>query len=394
MTKTSNQNSDLYVEEPSQEPLVSGHAFKAMLEGIDPSTKIPQLLADYKAAKSVSKRDELIKRIKYLNGLKNTGLDADEAYVIHNLPIIPPKLRPATVMSGNRIEFADVNNLYKDHMTVNNALKNTVDILPADMLTKEREDAYNGIKAVIGLGEAISPSSRGRMKGLLRQVSGVTGPKTGFFHNKILSKKQDHSGRATIYAEPNLGMNEAAVPTDMLWTLYKFHILRDLSKQGYDYVNSEKAWTERTPAATNSFNKSIKSIPVILNRAPTLMKGNMTAMFPVPIKGNAMGINPIHLPLFSGDFDGDAESIFVPMTPEAISEAKEKLLPKTQIFDYRKGPGNSMMAPAHEAILGSVHMTDPDKSQKPVTFKSEADALAALKAGTVSENTPIIIEGK
>ena len=236
-------------------PLVSGEAFKAMLSAVDPLRQIKELVAEVKITKSASKRDDLIKKIKYLNGLSKTGLEAQEAYVLHNVPVVPPVIRPATIMGGNRIEFSDVNSLYKDHMVINNALKDIKDILPASELIVERADAYNGLKAIVGLGEAISPNSRGRgVKGLLKQVAGTSGPKGGLFHSKILSKKQDFSGRATIYAEPNLGFNEAAVPSDILWTMYKMHILRDLSKAGYDFINATKAYEEKSPAAQASFN--------------------------------------------------------------------------------------------------------------------------------------------
>jgi len=376
----------------TDEILVSGTAFKEMLSHVSLDKKMKQLSKEYKEAKSISKKDVLMKQMKYVNGLKNTGLDPKEAFVISHMPVIPPEMRPATVMGGNRIEFADVNNLYKDHMTINGSLKKNVEYLPPEELITEREQAYAGVKAIVGLGEAISPNSRGRaVKGLLRQVAGEGGPKTGLFHSKILSKKQDFSGRATIYAEPNLGFNEAAVPKDMLWDMYKFHMLRDLSRQGYDYVSSEKAWTDRSTPAENSFNKVIKQVPVLINRAPTLMKSNVTAVFPVPIKGTAMGINPIHLPLFSGDFDGDALSLYLPMSPEAVEEAKKKILPEHQIHDYRKGMNQSLVSPAHEAILGSMHLTEADMTQKTVKFKTEHEALEALKAGVIKENTPIEI---
>lgn len=375
-----------------KEPLVAGHAFLAMLHHVDPSTQIKQLIEDVKLTKSTSKKDNLIKQIKYLNGLKTNGMSAKEAYVTHNVPVVPPVMRPSTIMGGNRIEFADINNLYKDHLVVNNALKDIKDILPPEELINERAEAYRGLKAIVGLGEAISPNSRGRdVKGLLRQIAGTGGPKTGMFHNKILSKKQDFSGRVTIYAEPNLGFNEAAVPEDQLWTMYKLHILRDLSKNGYDYIGATKAYDEKSPAAVASFNKMIKAVPMIINRAPTLMKSNITAVYPKPIKGNAMGINPLHLPFFAADYDGDSMSLFVPMSPEAVDEAKNKLLPQNQIFDARKGIGHSIVAPGHEAILGSMALTDPDHSKKVVHFKTEEACLAALKKGEIDVDTPVKI---
>ena len=50
-----------------------------------------------------------------------------------------------------------------------------------------------------------------------------------------------------------------------------------------------------------------------------------------------------------------------------------------------------MVAPAHEAIIGSVYMTEPDMSQKTVVFKTEAEAIVAFKKGDIKENTPIEI---
>ena len=89
----------------------------------------------------------------------------------------------------------------------------------------------------------------------------------------------------------------------MLWTMYKFHILRDLARQGYDLhaCGSTKAWETRNAAATASFNRVIAKVPVLINRAPTLMKSNVTAVYPVPIKGSTLGLNPALLPLFAGD---------------------------------------------------------------------------------------------
>jgi hypothetical protein len=81
------------------------------------------------------------------------------------------------------------------------------------------------------------------------------------------------------------------------------------------------------------------------------------------------------------------------MNTEAVEEAKKKLLPQHQIFDARKGVGQSMVAPGHEAILGSMAMTEPDHEQKTVQFKTEALCLSALERGEINENTPVEITG-
>ena len=374
------------------ETLVGGAAFQALLGSIDVNRSLKEASDEAVHATSVAKRDKAVKRAKYLAGLKKLGLKADQAYVINNVPVVPPVTRPVMIQGGGRLEFSDINQLYKDHMLVNTGLANLKGLLPDEALHTERKDMYNGLKAVVGLGDPISGASRGRsLKGLLVQIAGEGTPKAGIFHSKILSKKQDFSGRGTIYAEPRLGFNQMGIPKDTLWTMYKFHIIRDLSRQGYSYVNAEKAYADRSDAATASFGKIIKDVPILANRNPTLMKSNISAFFPVPVEGNSIGVNPLHLPMFAGDYDGDALSLFLPMGPAAVREAKEKLLPKQQIYDSRSGFGTSLIAPGHEAILGSVHLTEPDMSQKPVHFESEEHVLEALKAGTIQENTPITI---
>ena len=377
--------------------LVTGEAIKEMLKEIDVDQQLEHLKKEVQTVKSISKRDAMIKQIKYLAGVKKMSVPAHEAFVLNHIPVLPPLSRPSIKQTGNKIEHADVTYLYGDHMGVIQTLDgNKKEGLPdSDPIVQEvRKNVYNGTKAVMGLGEALSGASRGKkLKGLLHQIGGEGGPKLGFFQSKVLAKKQDFSARATIYAEPNLGFNEIAMPEDMVWTLYKFHIIRDLVKSGYTYFEAKKAVEEQTQAAKSSMAKLVKQIPVIANRAPTLMQSNITAHFPVPIKGKTLGINPLHLPLYAGDFDGDAMTIHLPITPEAIEEAKKKLLPDSHIYDFRRGLNQSMIAPGHEAIIGSMYLTEPDKDQKVHEFHSEQEVLKALEAGHIKENTPIRIIG-
>lgn len=372
-----------------------GAAFTALFQSLDVDKHLHAAKNDALTGTSVAKRDKAVKRLKYLAGLKKLGMTPDRAYMIHNVAVLPPVARPVIVQGGGRLDYSDINNLYKDHMLINTPMKKALEDLPPEALTQQRKALYDGLKAISGLAEPISGASKGKgLKGLLIQVAGDGSPKGGLFHSKILSKKQDFSGRGTIYAEPRLGFNEMAIPKETLWTMYKFHVVRDLAKQGYSYVDAEKAYANRTDAATAVFGKVLKEVPIMANRNPTLMKSNISAFFPVPIEGSSIGVNPLHLPMFAGDYDGDALSLFLPMGPAAVKEAKEKLMPSKQIFDARMGYGESLIAPGHEAILGSVHLTEPDMSQKPQHFETEEHVLAALKAGHIEDNTPITIGKK
>lgn len=363
--------------------LVGGPAFEAILDDMDVDSELLKTRKEFEDTNSKTKKNTLIKKLKYLEGLKNQNFQKPkDAYILRNVPVMPPIMRPAIDQGGQRIEFSDVNRFYRDHIILNRSFKDVKDKLPPEMLTKERADFYNGVKALMGLGEAIDPQTKQRgLKGVMTQIGGETGPKQGMFQSKILSKKQDFSGRVTISAAPDVGFNEANIPKDQMWQMFKMHIIRDLVKYGHKLPEAKKAWEDRTPAAVNSFEKLRRHVPIMINRAPTLMRTNIMAVYGNPVEGKTLGLNILHLPGFAADFDGDAMSMYLPMTEEAIQEAKEKLLPQHHISDARRGFGVPMFTPGHEAILGSVHLTEADNTQKVIEFASEREALNALEKG-------------
>jgi len=369
---------------------VGGEAFKELLANIDVDEALKTSVHNAVNLKSVSARDDEVKRAKYLRGLQKSGFsNPADAYVIKHMPVLPPVMRPFMDQGGGSLHFADVNNLYNDHILVSKTLKKNLADSTPDALVPMRKDLYQGAAAIMGLGDNIG--AKKPLKGFIKQIAGEGGPKTGVFHDRLLARKQNFSGRATIYAAPDVGFNEARIPVDQLWVLYKYHILRFLAKQGMSMPEALDSYTKRDNLATYAFNRCIKDIPLLLNRAPTLLRTNELAIYPVPTKENTIGLNPLHLPAFGADFDGDAMTMHLPMTPEAIAEAKAKLLPMHHINDVRKGYGYSMFAPGHEAILGSVHLTSKDETQKTVHFATEAEAVAALKAGKVHENQEVVI---
>jgi hypothetical protein len=67
-------------------------------------------------------------------------------------------------------------------------------------------------------------------------------------------------------------------------------------------------------------------------------------------------------------------------------------LPMHNITDSRKGVGNIMFAPSHEAVLGANYLTEPDMKKKVLKFKTEEDALKALHSGQIEADQPIEIE--
>jgi hypothetical protein len=82
-------------------------------------------------------------------------------------------------------------------------------------------------------------------------------------------------------------------------------------------------------------------------------------------------------------------NVQVPSLPEAVEDAKEKLLPSKMLFSIKRR-GDIVPKPAHEFILGLY-----TAQQRPATRTVEAAnaeaAIKAIKAGQISLDDEIIL---
>ena len=74
----------------------------------------------------------------------------------------------------------------------------------------------------------------------------------------------------------------------------------------------------------------IQTRPVLLNRAPTLHRLGIQAFEPVLIEGSAIQIHPLVCSAFNADFDGDQMAVHVPLSREAVAEARQIMLSTQQ----------------------------------------------------------------
>ena len=384
----------LVKESAAEQRYYGGEAFQKLLNfNID--KKKEHLKEEYKTGKTKNARSEALTKLHILHGFANSGMTNPASHaVIHYVPVVPPQERPVLDKGDGTLEYADVNQLYRDSILVNQGLKDLREDLPPESLKRERTELYRSVKALQGYGDPISWATKSRgTKGFAKQIAG-TNPKSGYFQNRLMSKKQDFSGRLVLSENPNLGIDEAEVPEEFMWTTYKAHLLRNLIKKGYTYAEAEKAIMDKTPAAKQVMAEEAARVPIIVNRNPTLLKSNLIALKAIPSKTDTLNINPLTFKGLAADVDGDQVNIYIPMTHQAVEEAKEKLTPKNNILDFRRGAGGgSLSAPSHEAILGAHYLSTPNEELKPVQFKTKEHVLEALKKGEIEVDTPVTFGG-
>lgn len=348
--------------EKHPDTVTGGVAIKALLSKINVDQDIKDWTDRAKQATTPQKLDEANKRLKYLVALKKLKARPEDVYVQSKIPVLPPQFRPVIEMDDGTLSNAGLNTLYRDTALVNNELKwhNDQQFIPDSMTSEVRQNLYDGMKALAGIGNPIAyyPGSR-RPKGVIEQIKGEPA-KRGFYQYNILRRRQEPVGRGTIIPEPKLGVDEVGLPEEMAWKIFEPFIMRRLvTNSGLSPIDASKEVEARSSNARSALEAEMKDRPVILNRAPSLHKFSLMAFKPQLTDGRAIKIPPLVVKGFGADFDGDTMTVHVPVLPDAVKEA-HGMLPSKNL--YNPGTGGVMIQPQNEAALGLFMMSsDPTK---------------------------------
>lgn len=391
-----------------------GPAISARLKEInldDEAEKSHTQAEKYKSPKSrmqpQSKANELgriYKRLKYIENLQKNNLRPEDVYMIKEVPVLPPKLRPITALSTGERSGEDINSLYRDLSLVANTMKQAKDHnIEGDQIRDLRSAMYDGMKALVQAKSADKPLS-GAYRGVIGTISGKrpvdpaegggeTGQsKTGLFQDQITNRKQDFSARTTIAVEPRLNLDEIGVPFEMAYTIFEPWAIKDLrEKQGWDQATASKYYKDKgfnDRRVRESLVTAANDRPVIAKRDPALHKYGVQAFHPRLVDGKALQIHPLVTGGYNADFDGDQMSIYVPVHDKAVQEAT-KMMPSHNLF----GPatGALMYTPGHEVILGLHKLTEIGKDSGK-EFKSFTQAKHAEQRGEIEATDKIKIK--
>jgi len=366
-----------------------GAGIKRRLNAIDVPAREKEVMEELRNARA-DKRDNLIKELKYLRALNETGLKPSEAYVISKVPVVPPVFRPIVPAKNGIMQVSDANMLYRDALLANDMLAKSK-TLPAADQAQARQHLYDAVGAVFGTSDPVSPQMKNRgAQGFIARIAGAGSPKSGFFHSKLMKRIQDLSGRGTIVPDSTLGMDEVGLPEDAGWAMYSPFVMRSLVQKGYEATAAKKMIAEQHPLARDVLLRETQNRPLLINRAPTLYRYNVLGVYPKLVPGKTIRIHESLAPIMSGDYDGDALSMTVPVTAKAVEEAKNMTLSNMLLSDQKKFT-LTKAAPQQEAVLGIYKATaGAGKAQGPVKkFKTKAEAMAAYNRGEIFLDTPV-----
>ena len=327
---------------------------------------------------SGQRRRKATKRMRVVEALRKSG-NRPEWMIISELPVLPPDLRPMVQLEGGRFATSDLNDLYRRVINRNNRLKRLLNLgAPEIIIRNEKRMLQESVDSLIDngrRGRAVAGSGNHKLKSLSDLLKG----KQGRFRQNLLGKRVDYSGRSVIIVGPQLRLHQCGLPKKMALELFKPFVMHALVKQGLAHnIKSAKRIVERAqPEVWDVLEEVIADRPVLLNRAPTLHRLGIQAFEPVLVDGSAIQLHPLVCFAYNADFDGDQMAVHVPLSYEAVAEARQVMLSTKNLLS--PSDGEPVVAPTLDMVLGCYYMTYDKYVNQPDVKRSTYQDMEAVQ---------------
>ncbi|KAK3608217.1 hypothetical protein CHS0354_039236 [Potamilus streckersoni] len=218
-------------------------------------------------------------------------------------------------------------------------------------------------------------------RGFVQRLKG----KQGRFRGNLSGKRVDFSGRTVISPDPNMRIDQVAVPIHVAKIMTypekvnkaNINFLQQLIINGCDvhpganfvthrkmdhkkylkYGNREKIAKELRLGDTVE-RHMIDGDIVLFNRQPSLHKLSIQAFFAKVMPNRTFRFNECCCTPFNADFDGDEMNLHLPQTEEAKAEALILMGSKSNIITPRNG--EPLIAAIQDFITGAYLITQKD----------------------------------
>lgn len=367
--------------------VTGGRAIGDMLKAVDVKKELKET-RDQLPRLTGQQLDRANKRLRYLEALDHEGLRPDEAYMTSVVSVLPPTMRPITVLPTGDLATDPLNETYKALGITVRSFKAIDPGLPERSKGRLRKELYTSLAALQGVGAGYKRVQGGETQGIMDLFTQPTA-KFAWVQSKLFKHRQDLSARSVIVPDPDLGLDEIGLPHRIASEIYKPFVIRELTRVGYSPLQAEQLIKKNDSTAEAALQRVSEQRPVLLKRDPVLHKYGIQAFRPKIHHGLAIKTPPLITGGFGADHDGDTMSVFVPITDAAVKESW-KMMPSRNLL--HPATGRPVYVPSNEMSLGLYRATTI--AEKPThEFKTPEEVLAAVAQGKVRWET-VRIGGK
>lgn len=346
---------------------IGAEAILELLQKIDLNKEYDDIYSKLRKSEITNdiKTKKLVRRLEAIKWLKDSN-NKPEWMILRNIVVTPPDTRPIIQLEGGKFTTSDINSFYRKIIIRNERLKRVMqNKAPSIILNNEKRLLQEAVDALFDNSSRKKPLL-GKDKRPLKSLSEHLKGKQGLFRQNLLGKRVDYSGRSVIVIGPELKMYQVGIPVSMILKLFKPFIIHELIKKVDDEGNpkdpivsniksAEKLILSQDNTIWPIVEKVIKQRPVLLNRAPTLHRLGIQAFEPILIEGKAIRLHPLVTTAFNADFDGDQMAVHVPLSPEAVAEARSIILASWHILGPKDG--KPIITPTQDMVLGNYYLT-------------------------------------
>jgi len=359
---------------------IGADALKVILDKLDLNLLSEQLREQLEKAKG-QRAQKIAKRLVVVERFRRAGI-APGRMIFEVIPVIPPDLRPMVQLDGGRFATSDLNDLYRRLINRNNRLRRLLDLgAPEIIVRNEKRMLQESVDALFDSSKRKKKARTNTRGKELRSLADMIKGKQGIFRLNLLGKRVDYSGRGVIINGPDLKLNECGIPKEMALELFKPMVLREILARGYaPNVKSAKFYLDtRVPEVWDILEEVVNGHPVLLNRAPTLWRLGIQSFYPKLVEGNAIKLHLCVCKGYNADFDGDQMAVHVPLTDEAIEEAKDVMISTNNLLN--PSSGSPISIPSNIMLFGVYYITSIDEKLQMLNrvYSGETELMYALE---------------
>ncbi len=304
-----------------------------------------------------------------------------EWMILSSIPVLPITTRPSITLESSDRSEDDLTHKLVDILRINQRLEENINSGAPQLIIEDLWDLLqyhvatyfdNGITGI--------PPARHRSGRPLKTIAQRLKSKEGRFRKNLSGKRVNFSARTVIGPDPNISINEVAIPLLIAMELtlpdeVNERNIEDLRKL---VLNGSKIHPGAHNLITPIGRKRImdenkeelaKNLQVgdvverhlndgdivIFNRQPSLHRTSMMAHHVRVLPHNTLRLNTAVCAPYNADFDGDEMNLHVPQSEEALAEAD--ILMKVQECIISTRFGSPIIGGRHDHVTGMYMLT-------------------------------------
>ena len=331
-----------------------------------------------------TKRDDAVKALGYLAGLKKMGLTPDQL-MISQIPVLPPKFRP--IARTDKMDIThDLNYLYGDLLE---ARKNHQDTLKTvGQAGDQYLTMYRAAKAVSSMyGPVGQKSAEQGVKGVLGFALGKgESPKGSVYHRRVLGNSLDTVGRGAITAAPELDMDQVRLPPRIAWPAFRPYVIRKLVQSGLSAQEAVQHVKDKTHRARLALDQVMGERPVVYNRAPSLHRYSSAGAWSTlgPDGDDSIGMNYVTEKNLGADHDGNcivgSSKILIELECQGVT-LLERAKSAAEEYNMKLSASTNVIAMTCQGIVASIPIRDVPHLAETTYLDSNGGKVSSVPLG-------------